>query len=309
MKAGVVREALTCCKIYISESRNQRALDAIAAAAAVHSRQAPLLNTFPDQHYNRVGYTVAGALPGQQEQKPPLQAAMLDMVAAALSHVDLQQHAGSHPRLGVIDHICFHPLGSTSLLAVASLARGVASQIGSQFAVPTFMYGAAHQDNRPLDAIRRALGYFSANMEGQWAGFTNSKELCVVPDFGPNIASQKSGVVVVGACPWIANYNIPILSDNLKLGRRIAQKVSGRGGGLPAVQAMALLHGPDRMEIACNLTDIKLTSEAMVQEEVRRLAELEGVSALCGYFTDLSEGQITDMAYEKLSNLTRTCLM
>ncbi|KAI5059321.1 hypothetical protein GOP47_0026093 [Adiantum capillus-veneris] len=300
MKAGVAKEALASCKLYISESRNQKALDAIAAAAAVHSRQAPLLNTFPDQHYNRVGYTLAGALPPYPEQKSPLKAAVLDMVAAALSHIDLQQHVGSHPRLGVIDHICFHPLRSASLPVVASLACNVASHISSQFAVPTFVYGAAHQDNRPLAAIRRALGYFSPNTEGQWAGYAISQQLGLVADFGPNIASQKSGVVVVGACPWIANYNIPILSNNLKLGRRIAKNVSSRGGGLPACQAMALLHGMNRMEIACNLTDLKQTTAEMVQEEVRRLAESEGLSTLCGYFTDLSEAQITDMAYKKL---------
>ncbi|MCO5614326.1 hypothetical protein L7F22_068604 [Adiantum nelumboides] len=300
MKPSVVKDALACCKLYVSESRNQEALDAIAAAAAAHWRLAPLLNSFSDRHYNRVGYTLAGALPPHQEQKTPLQAAVVDMVAAAFSHIDLQQHTGSHPRLGVIDHICFHPLRSASLPAVASLACNVASYIGSQLAVPTFVYGAAHHDNRRLDAIRRALGYFSSNTAGQWTGYAISQQLSVVADFGPKFASQKSGVVVVGACPWIANYNIPILSSNLKTGRRIAKSVSTRGGGLPAVQAMALLHGPDRMEIACNLTDLKSTPADMVEEEVRRLAELEGLSASHGYFTDLSEGQISDMAYEKL---------
>lgn len=166
--------------------------------------------------------------------------------------------------------------------------------------VPTYVYGAAHRESRALDVIRRALGYFSSNAEGQWLGSTGLQQLSLAPDFGPGVASPKSGVVIVGACPWIANYNIPIFSNNLRLGSRIARKVSSRGGGLPAVQAMALLHGPDRVEIACNLTDTKTTSADLVQKEVSRLAEREGFSAESGYFTDYSEEQITEMAYQKL---------
>lgn len=305
MKAGVVKEAMACCKLYISEARSQTALDAIAAAAAVHGRQAPLLNTFPDLHYNRVGYTLVSAFSQQtqqqvQQEEAPLQAAVMDMVTAALSHINLQQHAGSHPRLGVVDHICFHPLGSSSLPSVASLARSLSLRISSHCAVPTYVYGAAHPENRPLDYIRRSLGYFSPNVEGGWLGSTSLQQLNLVPDFGPRVANLKSGVVVVGACSWIANYNIPILSNDLKLGRKVAKSVSSRGGGLPAVQAMALLHGSDRMEIACNLTNSKLTSADMVQEEVSRLAELEGLCVLSGYFTDLSEEEITGRAHRKL---------
>ncbi|KAH7424972.1 hypothetical protein KP509_11G034800 [Ceratopteris richardii] len=307
MKGGrAAMEALLCCKIYVSESRNQKALDAIAAVAADHSRQAPLLNVFPDNHYNRVGYTVAARsftpLSSHQETSSasPLKAAVLEIVGAALSHIDLREHCGSHPRLGVIDHICFHPLASASLSAASTLASSVASHIGSQFAVPTFLYGAAHPENRPLDSIRRALGYFSPNSDGQWSGSAGSKKLDLGSDFGPNMVHPKSGVVVVGACPWVANYNVPVLSKDLQLGRRIAKKVSSRGGGLHAVQAMALLHGHDKIEIACNLTDIRVTSAVQVQQEVSRLAELEGVSTLNGYFTDFAQDEIVDMAMQKL---------
>lgn len=217
----------------------------------------------------------------------------------ALHHMDLRLHSGSHPRVGVLDHMCFHPLAAASLPAVASLARSLATDIGSHLSVPTYLYGAAHPESRSLDAIRRALGYFSSDGRGQWVGAPTS-QLQLSPDFGPAIASPKSGVVVLGACPWIVNYNIPVLSNDLKLGRRIARRVSARGGGLPAVQAMALLHGEDQMEIACNLIDSKLTSADLVQAEVARLAEQEGLTVEVGYFTDYSEDQITEMAYRQL---------
>ena len=166
--------------------------------------------------------------------------------------------------------------------------------------VPTYVYGAAHPNGKRLDAIRRDLGYFSPNAQGQWKGTTVRQESPILPDFGPGVRNPKTGVVVIGACPWIANYNVPILSNDLQLGGKIARKVSARGGGLPAVQAMALLHGSNKLEIACNLLDTSITSGERVQEEVAKLAHKENIDVEPGYFTDFSEEQITELAYEKL---------
>ena len=139
------KEAMVCCKLYISESRNEKALSAIARVAEKHSHNAPLVNTFPDREYNRVGYTLVGALKTQPHQQQgiapppsfdstfPLHRAVVDMVGAALSHIDMEQHVGSHPRLGVVDHMCFHPLGSATLTPVASLALAAAREISLQF--------------------------------------------------------------------------------------------------------------------------------------------------------------------------------
>ncbi len=47
------------------------------------------------------------------------------MAGAAISALDLQEHEGSHPRLGVVDHISCHPLGSANLSMAAETARSV----------------------------------------------------------------------------------------------------------------------------------------------------------------------------------------
>ena len=60
-----------------------------------------------------------------------LQAAIIDVVATALKSIDLSHHSGSHPRLGVVDHICLHPLGTATLTDTATTAQGIASEIGS----------------------------------------------------------------------------------------------------------------------------------------------------------------------------------
>ncbi|KAL3694724.1 hypothetical protein R1sor_008375 [Riccia sorocarpa] len=300
--------ALACCKLYVSDSRNVKALQAIEKASKLQ-RLAPLVHIFEDKDYNRVGYTIAGPLPFPSEDEAkapyipektlPIRSAVRAMVQAALENIDLQEHRGSHPRLGSVDHLCFHALGSASLGQVASLARAVASDIASDFQVPTFLYGAAHQEKRPLDAIRRRLGYFRANADGLWVG---SPELPpeLQPDYGPTAASAKTGVVVVGACPWVMNYNVPIQSINLEIGRKIARKVSERGGGLKDVQAMALLHGRDGMEVACNLLNAERSTPQMVQKLVEELGQTEGVEVGHGYLTGQTSEEVFELALEKL---------
>ncbi|XP_031380781.1 formimidoyltransferase-cyclodeaminase-like isoform X1 [Punica granatum] len=285
----MLKAMLACGKVYISESRNRVALESIERAARL-SKGAAIVNKFEDAIYNRVGYTVVSRL----AEKPmpdscPLKAAVLAMVKAAFDAVDLELHLGSHPRLGVVDHICFHPLAQTSVEQVVLTARSLAMDIGSGLQVPAFLYGAAHEEGRTLDSIRRALGYFKPNLSGNlWAGGLNSNPLPLKPDEGPSQAAQGKGVVVIGVTPWVDNYNVPVKSTNISTVRRIAKRVSGRGGGLPSVQAMALAHGNGITEVACNLLDPGRVGAAEVQQEVERLAADEGLTVGKGYFTDFS---------------------
>lgn len=78
-------------------------------------------------------------------EKRPLQAAIIDVVATALKSIDLGQHAGSHPRLGVVDHICLHPLGTATLTDTATAAQEIASEIGSKLK-GIFLFIAANLD-------------------------------------------------------------------------------------------------------------------------------------------------------------------
>ena len=105
--------------------------------------------------------------------------------------------------------------------------------------------------------------------------------------------------MVIGATKWVDNYNVPLLSSDINAVRRIAKRVSGRGGGFPTVQAMALEHGKGVIEVACNLLDPSRIGGDKVQKEVERLARDEGISVGKGYFTDFSQEEIIQ-SYLKL---------
>ncbi|KAJ0427452.1 putative 5-formyltetrahydrofolate cyclo-ligase, Glutamate formimidoyltransferase [Helianthus annuus] len=121
----MLKSALTCCKVYISETRNKSALESIERAAKLFP-DAPIVNKFEDHTYNRVGYTLVSKSSDSSSEN-----AVFSMVKAAYESIDFDLHSGSHPRLGVVDHICFHPLGSTSLQQVAITAKALAKDVGS----------------------------------------------------------------------------------------------------------------------------------------------------------------------------------
>lgn len=125
---------MLCCKVFISESRNGMALDSIERASK-HDPDAVIVNKFEDRVYNRVRYTLVSYVMRDVTAGTiytPLRQTLLAMAEAAYSAVDLGTHCGAHPRIGVVDQICFHPLAEATLEDAAMAAKLVASDMGNQ---------------------------------------------------------------------------------------------------------------------------------------------------------------------------------
>ncbi|KAG6722485.1 hypothetical protein I3842_03G163200 [Carya illinoinensis] len=296
-KQTIDQSSLLCCKLFISESRNHAALDAIERAGRLDP-ETVIVNKFPDRAYNRVRYTLVSYVMHDITGSAiysPLQQTILAMAEAAFGTIDLETHSGAHPRLGVVDDILLHPLARASMDEAAWLARAVAADIGNRFQVPVYLYAAAHPTGKALDTIRRELGFYRPNFMGnQWAGWTTPEILSEKPDEGPTMVSQARGITMIGARPWVALYNIPIMSTDVSAARRIARMVSARGGGLPTVQTLGLVHGEDSTEIACMLLEPNQIGADRVQNQVEILAAEEGLDVEKGYFTDSSPEMIVD---------------
>nr|DAD23028.1 TPA_asm: hypothetical protein HUJ06_024491 [Nelumbo nucifera] len=133
-KKTVQQSMLLCCKLYISETRNNSALESIERAARLNP-ETVIVNKFQDGVYNRVRFTLVSYVAHDSTGSPiysPLQQTVLAMVGAAYEAINLELHSGAHPRLGVVDHICFHPLARASLDEAAWLAKLVAADIGNR---------------------------------------------------------------------------------------------------------------------------------------------------------------------------------
>jgi glutamate formiminotransferase len=182
-----------------------------------------------------------------------------------------QKHSATHPRVGIVDHVSVHPIGACEMEVATEAARAVGRRLGGELGLNSYMYGYATMENssknsgdkstgmRELAEIRRKLGYFSANGEGEtWIGasdvYDRMQKWEAKPDFGTGekVDVEEKGVCCIGAVPFVVNYNVPMtceLSDEsqeklaLDLGKQIAKRISQRNeiDGLPNVQSMALM--------------------------------------------------------------------
>ncbi|EAY90773.1 hypothetical protein OsI_12376 [Oryza sativa Indica Group] len=300
-KLSMLKSKVICCKLYISESQNAKVVDAITRIGQ-KDPEVVLLSKFEDDHYNRVRYTLASYIINENStgevKFSPMRRVLLEMIEKAFSTINLETHTGTHPRIGVIDDMSFHPLNQATMEDAAQLAKTVASDIGNFLQVPVFLYGAAHPTGKPVTAVRRELGYFQPNYMGiQWMGQVLPDILPVKPDEGPDHVSRERGAIMIGAAPLPLSYNVPVLSKDIPTIRRITRRVTGRGGGLPTVQALALSHGDDCTEIACFL-DPDHVSADQVQQQVEQIAAEQGLEVEKGYFTDFSKDAMLEKYFK-----------
>lgn len=157
----------------------------------------------------------------------------------------------------------------------------------------------------------------------------------VESDWGPNVVDPKKGVASIGACPFVLNYNVPVLIESETTAKALAKSVRARNGGLAMVESLALHHasnstsdgnGSDgngsgtsgnsqqdssqqdsrtmlmQMEVACNLLDTNVSPPSAVQKRLEDVAaELnERVEVLQGYVIGYTKTEVIDMTEKQL---------
>jgi glutamate formiminotransferase len=221
-------------------------LRALKAACGV-----ALLDEHHDADHNRSVFTLAGG-----DVEPAVQA----LARVAVEQIDLRDHDGVHPRLGVVDVVPFVPLAGSVMDDAVAAARRTAAWVGAELGVPAFLYGAADDEARTLPALRSAA-------------FTTR-----APDFGPDRPHPTAGAVAVGARPPLVAVNCVLAPDaTAALAREIARALRERDGGLPGVRALAFpLASAGRLQVSMNLTDLAATGIEAACSAVRRHAHEGG---------------------------------
>ena len=247
-----------------SEGRRMAVVDALAAAVAA-TPGVFLLDRTSDPSHNRSVLTMAG-------DAPAVTAALEATIDVAIRDIDMERHAGEHPRIGAVDVVPFVPLGETTLEAAIALARAFGERVAERYQIPVYLYARAalRPDRVRLADVRRG-GYEGLRDEiGQ-----NGRE----PDFGPRRTHPRAGALAVGARPFLIAWNINLESTDVELARRIARRVRESGGGLPAVQAKGfMIEVLACAQVSMNLLDFETTSMWRVWEEVRAIAAEDGVA-------------------------------
>ncbi|KAG8521023.1 Formiminotransferase N-terminal subdomain-containing protein, partial [Galemys pyrenaicus] len=105
-----------------------------------------------------------------------------------------------------------------------------------------FLFGEADlPGKRSLVQRRKQLGWF-----------TRREFSALAPDLGAT-PDRRCGLTGIGASPYVMNCNVTIDSQDLALGKEIANAIRGSNvNGLKGVQVMAFPH-EGKIEIACNV--------------------------------------------------------
>lgn len=242
-----------------SEGRRAAVLDAIKTAAKSHG--AHVLGMEADIDHNRSVLTIAGG-------SSVLLEALYQTMAVALTHIDLNQHTGVHPRIGAVDVVPFVPLRGAQMADAVRLAHELGERVADGLNLPVYFYEAAARmpERKNLAALRR----------GEFEGLAERMRLSP-PDLGPGTPHPTAGAVVIGARKPLIAFNVYLNTDNLARAKAVARAVRGSSGGLIGVKALGFdTKSQGRVQVSMNLVDYPTTplprALELVREEARRLS-------------------------------------
>jgi glutamate formiminotransferase len=252
----------------VSEGQDPPVISAVGEAFAT---RAALLDVHSDADHHRSVFTLAG-------EDDDLVESLLAGIAKAVELVDLREHAGVHPRVGVADVVPLVPLDGAGMDAASAAARALAQRIGSELGLPVFLYGVVGAGRRPAFFRRGGLDELVRRVA--------SGEL--VPNEGPHAIDTRAGVVLVGARHALVAYNLDLATKDVSVAMAIAAAVRESSGGMAGLQAIGLeLTGSGRLQVSMNVIDLDRAPVHEVVERVRREAEARGVRVVAGELVGL----------------------
>lgn len=244
------------CIPNFSEARRPEVVEAILQAIALIP-EVTILDRHSDRDHNRTVITYAG-LPEAVEE------AAFRGIQKAAALIDLDQHSGTHPRIGATDVVPLVPISGVTMEECITLARRLGERVGQELAIPVYLYeeAATRPERVNLENIRR----------GQYEGLkdeikTNPERK---PDYGPAHLGP-AGATVIGARHPLIAFNVYLTSEDVSIAKAIAKTIRQSSGGLPCVKALGMLV-EGRAQVSMNLTDYRRTPVARVVEVIRKEA-------------------------------------
>ena len=257
-----------------SEGRDPGVIETLKNALA-STQGVALLDQHRDVDHHRCVLSVAGSVESMEQ-------AAFSVVAKASELINLEYHAGQHPRLGACDVLPFVPLSGSTMEQCVRLAQQVGARIGQELRIPVFLYeeACARPFRKRLEQIRKG------GLEGLRKRMATDRAWS--PDFGPAEPHPTAGVIVVGARYPLIAFNVLLQSHDVSLARDIARTIRTSNGGLPAVKAIGLeLKSQGYVQVSMNLTNYHQTPVHVAFEAVKRAAALQGVAVVKSEFVGL----------------------
>jgi glutamate formiminotransferase/formiminotetrahydrofolate cyclodeaminase len=250
------------CIPNFSEARRPEVVEAIVAAITSVAGVS-LLNQSSDIDHNRTVVTFAGAPAAVEE-------AAFRGIQKAAELIDLNQHTGSHPRIGATDVVPFVPIRAVNMDECVAMARRLGERVGRELEIPVYLYeeAATSPERVNLENIRR--GQYEALKEE--IGVKPERK----PDFGPERVGP-AGATVIGARHPLIAYNVYLNTDDVAIAKAIAKAMRASSGGFRFVKGLGMLV-EGKAQVSMNLTNYRQTPVFRVVEAIRREAARYGVA-------------------------------
>ncbi|MCP4217715.1 MAG: glutamate formimidoyltransferase [bacterium] len=240
---------------------------------------AGLLDVDPGKDTNRTVVTIAG------EPEAVVEAAF-QAIKKASEVIDMSKHSGAHARMGATDVCPFVPVAGMTMDDCVELAKTLAKRVAEELNIPIYLY-----EHAATSKERRSLAYIR---EGEYEALPEKlKQEEFKPDFGEAVFNAMSGVTVIGAREFLIAYNINLNTRDVKIAKKIANRVREKGykaknketgkreqvpGALKAVRGVGWYIDEYNMaQLSFNLLNYNITPVYRVFEEAEKFAQEFGV--------------------------------
>jgi glutamate formiminotransferase len=243
------------CVPNFSEGNDLALVDDIISAV----KSAKVVDRHSDPDHNRTVVTIVG------EPKAVKQAAF-ELTERAMQLLDVNDHQGAHPYIGVVDVIPFVPLKNITEAEVIKLAHGCGKELWQKLQLPVYFYGDAAkiEERKELPYVRRG-------------GFSALKSEINDPHRKPDIGHGlhvTAGAVSVGVRDFLIAFNINLDTTDLDIAKSIAKNIREKNGGLPGIRALGVeLKSKGLTQVTVNVVDHKRTSLRILFDEVKNWAK------------------------------------
>jgi len=222
-------------------------------------KTAKLVNLHSDPDHNRSVVTILGS-PNEVVQ------AAFDLTERAMQLLDIREHSGAHPFMGVVDVIPFVAIQGISKEEVIKLAHQFGKRLSKELELPVYFYGEAAKvlERRELPYVRKG-------------GYTTLKREINDPHRKPDVGHGlhfSAGAAAVGVRDFLIAFNVNLETRDFDIARSIAQNIREKNGGLTGVRALGIdLASRGITQVSINLVDHKTTSLKQVFDEVAKWAK------------------------------------
>lgn len=218
-----------------------------------------VMDLHSDPDHNRSVVTFAGEPEAVKE-------AAFALTQRAMQLLDIREHNGVHPFIGVVDVIPFIPLEGSTMQDAVILSHQLGQELWEKLKLPVYYYGEAAKipERKELPYVRRG-------------GYSILKQEINDPHRRPDVGEGlhvTAGAVAVGARNYLIAFNVNLDTRDRDIARSIAKNIREKDGGLPGVRALGVeLESRGTTQVTINVVDHQETSLKKVFDEVKKWAK------------------------------------